>query len=332
MPATAVDHFQQDVARARAVVAHAGTLPDGPLPAASVRADLLRLGWMFAVGALDAYFCDAYTDVVAATIIAKSRHPATVLPDFFNEIRFPVRAILEPYDNNVNRRWRMAARQMMERETVPSLPAIQTLFNKFLRPGRRFFRDLLPGWIVHPAAHRLFGVSGVRFQGVGGALRQQALADAHSDLDARFRAIFQRRHDCIHNCDRPRVKPQPIVPVEVGRVIDDVEFLVTRCDEHLDAEFREFASGVAALELAEEPVQVDQLRGVAGLEPDPALAAVARAEVRVSPARLLPERVGDLQLDAVPGEADEHGVGRRLALHQPLDGLADVRRGRRPPL
>ena len=28
---------------------------------------------MFAVGALDAYFCDAYTDVIAATIISKSR-------------------------------------------------------------------------------------------------------------------------------------------------------------------------------------------------------------------------------------------------------------------
>jgi hypothetical protein len=59
---------------------------------------------MFGVGALDAYFCDAYTDIVAATI-AKSRHAALGLPEFFHDIRFPVRAILEPYVNNLN--WRV---------------------------------------------------------------------------------------------------------------------------------------------------------------------------------------------------------------------------------
>src|SRR5438876_5759642 len=129
-----------------------------------LRSDLLRSGWMFAVGALDAYFCDAYTDVVAATIIAKSRHPTLPLPEFFHDIRFPVRAILEPYANNVNWRWRMAARKMMERENVLSLSAIQTLFNKFFRTGQKLFRDVLPAWIVHPQSRRyLFGISAARF-------------------------------------------------------------------------------------------------------------------------------------------------------------------------
>jgi hypothetical protein len=97
------------------MVAHAATLPSGTAAEQLLRSDLLRSGWMFAVGALDAYFCDAYTDIVAATIIAKSHHTALILPEFFQEIRFPVRAILEPYTNNVNWRWRMAARKMMER-------------------------------------------------------------------------------------------------------------------------------------------------------------------------------------------------------------------------
>ena len=81
-------------------------------------------------GALDAYFCDAYTDIVAAAIISKSRHQGLNLPDFFYDIKFPVRAIIEPYMNNVNWRWRMAARKMMERENVLSLDTIQKLFNK----------------------------------------------------------------------------------------------------------------------------------------------------------------------------------------------------------
>lgn len=93
MPQTALQHFDEDVARARALIAHAETLPEGEM----LRSDILRSAWMFAVGALDAYFSDAYTDVVAATIIAKQRHDAMQLPEFLYDIKFPVRAILESY-------------------------------------------------------------------------------------------------------------------------------------------------------------------------------------------------------------------------------------------
>lgn len=63
-------------------------------------------------------------------------------------------------------------------------------------------------------------------------------------MENRFREIFQRRHDCIHNCDRPRVKPQPLRSADVVlRVIEDVVFLVHRCDEHLNSEFRQFLLG-----------------------------------------------------------------------------------------
>ena len=245
MPLTALNHFEQDIARARAVVSHAAALPGGTPPDQLLRGDLLRAGWMFAVGSFDAYFCDAYTDLVAATIIAKSRHPALTLPEFFHDIRFPVRAILEPYTNNVNWRWRMAARKMMERENVLSLATVQTLFNKFFRSGQRFFRDLLPGWILHAQAQRrLFGLTAERFRALPANQRGQAVGDAQLELEDRFREIFQRRHDCIHNCDRPKVKPQPLRTADVVlRVIEDVAFLVRRCDEHIRGEFRPFLLG-----------------------------------------------------------------------------------------
>lgn len=102
MPATALSYFHQDIGRASALVAHAAPLPQGTPAEKLLRGDLLRSAWMFAVAALDAYYCDAYTDIVAATIIAKSHHARLVLPEFFHEIRFHVRAILEPYANNVN--------------------------------------------------------------------------------------------------------------------------------------------------------------------------------------------------------------------------------------
>ena len=246
MPSTALRHFQQDIGRAEGIVTLADSLLNTTAAEQVLRSDVLRSGWMFAVGALDAYFCDANTDVVAATIIAKSRHPTLALPEFFHDIRFPVRAILEPYVNNVNWRWRMAARRMMERENVLSLPAVQTLFNKFFRPGQKFFRDLLASWIVHADAdRRLFSITATRFTSLPSNLRGQAITDALAGLEDRFRVIFQRRHDCIHNCDRPRIKPQPLPTADhVRRVIEDVAFLVRRCDEHINQEISQFLLGI----------------------------------------------------------------------------------------
>jgi hypothetical protein len=103
---------------------------------------------------------------------------------------------------------------------------------------------VLPTWIVHPdSRRRLFGITAARFNALPDNLQGQAVADAQTRLEERFREIFQRRHDCIHNCDRPRVKPQPLVADVVQRVLEDIEFLVRRCDEHIHAEFRPFLLG-----------------------------------------------------------------------------------------
>lgn len=245
MPATALQHFTEDIARSRAIVVHADPLPHATDAERRLRSDLLRSAWMFAVGALDAYFCDAYTDLVAATASSKSRQPTIVLPEWVYDIRFPLRAVLETYDNT-NWRWRMAARKMMERENVISLSAIQTLFNKFFRPGRKFFRDLLDAWMSRPDARiRLFGVAPADYLARTDPDKRAAREAAIDQFEERFRTIFQRRHDCIHNCDRPRVSPQPLDSGgTVLKVVEDVEFLVRRCDDHIDAEFRVFLTGL----------------------------------------------------------------------------------------
>ncbi len=242
MPATALQHFNDDLRRARAIVAHADLLPSATFQERELRSDLLRSCWMFAVGALDAYFCDAYSDIVAAAIICKSRQPAIVLPEFFYDIRLPIRAILEPYASNPNWRWRMATRKMMEREAVLGLEAIQNLFNKFFRDGHRFFGDVLERWIVDPNANkRLFGTTRSAYLALGPIDQGNARRTARQTLRKRFGGIFQRRHDCIHNCDRPRVAPQPLARADtVEKVIEDVQFLVQHCDGHINLEFREF--------------------------------------------------------------------------------------------
>jgi hypothetical protein len=249
VPATALQHFIEDITRSRAIVTHAGPLPHATDAEKLLRSDLLRSAWMFAVGALDAYFCDAYTDIIAATAGSKTRQPTITLPEWVYEVKFPLRAILEKY-NNENWRWRMAARKMMERENVISLAAVQTLFNKFFRKGHKFFRDRLDAWMSRPDAKiRLFGVLPADYVAMSDPDKHTAREAAIDQFEDRFRTIFQRRHDCIHNCDRPRVSPQPLDKGgTVLKVIQDVEFLVNRCDEHINSEFREFLVGVGCSE------------------------------------------------------------------------------------
>lgn len=75
--------------------------------------------------------------------------------------------------------------------------------------------------------------------------RHQARELAIDQFEDRFCAIFQRRHDCIHNCDRPRRSPQPLDKGGTAlKVIQDIDYLVRRCDEHINSEFREFLAGV----------------------------------------------------------------------------------------
>ncbi len=245
MPDTALRHFNEDITRARAILAHADPLPRTNAAERLLRSDLLRGAWMFAVGAMDAYFCDAYTDLVAATASSKSRQPAIALPEWVYAIKIPISAVLEEYDN-ANWRWRMAARKMMERENVISLKAVQDLFNKFFRKGHKFFRDQLDAWMSRPDSKiRLFGISQADYLAKTPHDKPTAREAAIDQFEDRFRDIFQRRHDCIHNCDRPRISPQPLDKGgTVLKVIQDVDYLVHRCDEHINSEFREFLVGV----------------------------------------------------------------------------------------
>ena len=105
---------------------------------------------------------------------------------------------------------------------------------------------MLPVWIVHAdATRRVFDITAKRFQALAGNLRGDAVANVQQSMEGRYAAIFQRRHDCIHNCDRPRMSPQPLdTGGIVLKVIQDVEFLVNRCNEHINTEFRTFLVGV----------------------------------------------------------------------------------------
>jgi hypothetical protein len=240
MPQTAITPFREDIARAKALVAHARTLPEATDAQKLLRDDIRRSSWMFAVGAMDAYFCDAYSDLIAATLMAKSNQPAVPLPEFIGKIEIPVTAVLEDYRVRQNWKWRMAARRMMAEQNALELETVRNWFNPFCADGSKIFAQVLPTWITRPGATaRLFGIAPRQFGTTTGRGRDQAIKTVNKTFKERFDAIVQRRHDCIHTCDRPANTPQPISREgTVTNVIKDIEFIVENSNTHIDAAFR----------------------------------------------------------------------------------------------
>ena len=246
MPGTPRTHFDQDIARASALVAHADGMHLANPADVMLRDDLLRSGWMFTVGAMDAYFCDAYVSLLVKSLRAKSLQPNVSLPQFVTKIEVPIGSILAAYANRPNWRWRMAAREMMEKGNVLALDTIKNLFNPFFPAGQKLFTELIDVWITRPGATaHIFGMARSAYLATQNKDREDARTSASKHFFARFKAIIQRRHDCIHNCDRPKNIPQPIGnPGSVRNVIRDVRFLVENSDAHIDHEFGDFLNRI----------------------------------------------------------------------------------------
>lgn len=254
----AIDHFNEDIARALAIVAHADPLPSGIQAEKLLRDDLLRSAWMFGIGALDAYFCDLYTDLLASVLMSKERQNNIVLPKFILASQVPLEAVYADYQHRQNWRWRMMARQKMERENILSTETVRGFINPFLRDGQKLFVDVIDSWITKAGAtRRIFGTASPDYQ------QQMATATAEPDdtkraksqqglrnnaagaVKKRFAVLIQRRHDCIHNCDRPKSTLKPIRSANSVRlVLNDIAFLVKNADDHVTVEFRYFLASL----------------------------------------------------------------------------------------
>ncbi len=230
---TAIRHFSEDIQRAKSLVLLAERLDNE-----TEQDDILRSAWMMSVGACDAYFCDAYGDLIARTLRAKSRERSVRLPDRLSNLKIPVVAVIR---SSVNEgwRWRMAARELIEKESVLSLEEIKGLFNQFCRDGHKIINvDTVETWILHRELQfRLFGISKTEYRRLPGNNRETAKKQALKHFEERYQEIFQRRNDCIHNCDRPKIALQPIGKTQVDKVIEDIEFLISVCNEILLTEF-----------------------------------------------------------------------------------------------
>ena len=249
MPSTARADFDADLDRARELVSYGKGLPSSTTAERLIRDDVLRSGWMFGVGALDSYFCDAFTDTLARTLRAKDMQQSVALTERLGRIEVPVEDIFPQHPQRVGWRWRLAARRLMERDSVLSLEEIKKCVNTFTRQSRRLFRDpVLDQFVAFSGVtKRLLGVDPAAYPHLRGKHKKAARTYIRERLTERFDVIFRRRHECIHTCDRPRVTPQRITsPAAVKKVLNDVEALVLFCDEHLETEFNQLLRQMGA--------------------------------------------------------------------------------------
>lgn len=243
MPTTAYKHFDEDLKRAASLVDHADSLSNRTDAEQLLRSDVLRSGVMFAAGALDAYLCDAYSWIVGGTLIAKDRQRAVALPKKLLEISLPVTAYLEHYQTRDRWRWRMAARRMMDRRNMLNLGAVEGAFKPFLPAGQKLYHDVIVAWVTAARAKdRIFGIAPTAFAAMTDDQKAANGKDFIAAMRDRFdEVIFQRRHDCIHNCDRPKVAPQSLDSAgTVHNIIRDVRFFGEQFDDHLDNHFPTF--------------------------------------------------------------------------------------------
>ena len=238
---TAKNHFDDDMHRARGLLSSIGVAG----LSAEVQSDMLRAAWMMAVGACDAFFSDAYADLISRAIRAAELQPTAQIPERLKGLKMPVAAVLSPATNGW--RWRMAARELIQTENVLSLEKIRHLFNQFCRSNHRLLnKEGLDSWILAVNSKmRLFGITPTAYRALATDKdKDNARKRAVTKLESRFQEIFQRRHDCIHNCDRPKVTPQNVSNTQVRKVIEDVEFLAKRCHSDLIAEFPLYLAGL----------------------------------------------------------------------------------------
>lgn len=204
---------------------------------------------MVAIGAVDAYFCDAYADLCARALQAKQIQDAVRVTDRVLNLQIPAIAAIRPSPSE-NWRWRMAARGMIEKQSVLSLDEVRKLFNGFCRDAHKVFCNAhFDSWIVHrDAKQRLFGVSATAYRRLTGTNRNTQREQSWRQFESRFDSIFQRRHDCIHNCDRPKVavNTQGLSHDQVAKVIDDVTFLVQRFEDVMVGEFEQWLVSLGA--------------------------------------------------------------------------------------
>ncbi len=226
-------HFAEDIARAIALLDHADELSnsagDSPLVI-----DLRHSAVAMAVGAMDAYFCDAYVDCLTTALRAYvSGKWKGNLPAEYANRELPAGEVL---DTSRQRRplWaiRMAARKIMERDSMLNISRIDELFNPALPDRQKLWSTLIDALIPY-GLKRITKYSEAEVSSLSGSKLGEAKKKAAGQLKRRLGETVQLRHDWIHNCGRPKSAVTKLTKGVARSRIQELALIVSEFDDHI---------------------------------------------------------------------------------------------------
>lgn len=249
MPRTARKHFDEDLRRVEDVLFKADAMETAGEPFRLFQ-DVRLSGVALAVGAMDAYLCDAYVDCLSAALQAYRRGawPGGQLPKYYRRQLLPAGEVLDA--SRAHRPlWsiRMAARRVMERDNMLAVSRVKEMFDGILPAGQRLW-DCMVDPLLRRGYKRFTGpLSSMDMARLAAARpmttsAQKRLSKARKAVMARVRErlseTVQLRHDWIHNCGRPNVAISRKTGSRARMHVCEIEWFVGALDDHLESHRR----------------------------------------------------------------------------------------------
>ena len=233
MTRTARKHFDDDISRAETLLALAN---DGENQLGDeVNRDLRLAAVAMAVGAMDAYFCDAYADCLTKRLQSAKDGPKG-LPESYGTRKIPAAVLVNLFEHE-NENWslRMAARDIMDKESVLDISKVTGLFNPVLPQERQLWPEVMEPLIARDRK-TLTGTTRVQYDAIVTPKdRKKAREAAAGEMKKRLQETIQYRHDWVHNCGRPKSAVKALKPGAASQRISEVRAVVEAVDDHLQA-------------------------------------------------------------------------------------------------
>lgn len=233
MPSTFRVHFNQDIARAEAMLAKSDAMLANGEPSL-LCADTRCSSVALAVGALDAYLCDAFVDCLASVLQSYvAGNWIGALPSAYANQMLPAGEVLSTTrPNRPNWSIRMSARSIMEKDNMLSLSKLEDCFNGILPPNQKLWAHFYPRLLAYNRK-RLTLHDAAGFAAVLPKDRTKEEKKVIYAVKRRLGRIIQFRHDWIHNCGRPKNAILEMTSGQARANIRDVKTFVTELDDHL---------------------------------------------------------------------------------------------------
>jgi hypothetical protein len=228
-------HFNEDIVRAENMVQLAASMEDDCSELRLVQ-DVRLSAVSLAVGAMDAYFCDAYVDCLTAVLRAYiSGNWAGSLPANYSKQQLPAGEVLD-YSRESRPLWslRMATRKIMERDSMLTVSRIDDHFNGILPRSHKLWAGLIDQ-LINYNSKRLTKVTSSEANKLSGKDKENAKKQAIAKFKSRVSDTVQLRHDWAHNCGRPKSSIRTLTHNQAKARIKELKVFVEAFDDHIEA-------------------------------------------------------------------------------------------------